>query len=168
MSEIVRLYVWWLRFGRWCGRWREPVRDHFFEAVYGAFYLGAVRHVVFDAVDEWRDGDTARVGGRIVAAEGGVSRCLVLCEDVGDNTHFPAFATLAMATRRCARRVSMYPDLLSDQAAIKELQRGVSSVEMYSKTIHVDIGVWRVCITFMCPAVPALLALSAPLAYFGG
>lgn len=45
------------------GKGKGAVRNHFLEVLEDALDLGAIRDVVFDAVDEGRDGDAAGVRG---------------------------------------------------------------------------------------------------------
>ena len=72
----------------------EPrVRDHLFEAVYGALHLRTVVHIVFDSVHERRDRDAARVCGRIIAP-GKVS---VGPREREEDAHCIAFFAVAIA-----------------------------------------------------------------------
>ena len=47
----------------------EAARDHLLEAFHCPVHLRSRGDVVLDLVDEWREGDAPRVGGRIFAAE---------------------------------------------------------------------------------------------------
>jgi hypothetical protein len=78
LSPVARRWVfasmnwYFLQLGQPKGFWqchaRQFIRNHLLETVYGTLHLGAVGHIVFHSVDEGRDGDTARVCGRIAAA----------------------------------------------------------------------------------------------------